>query len=71
MGAAMLSTGSPSREPANSKPLQLNALVRDECWLEAESRGEPGDPKDEVVQARVAEIILSGMVRLRQAYREA
>jgi hypothetical protein len=36
-------------------------IVRDECWLEGERRGVSVDPRDAVVQERVADIILSGV----------
>ena len=36
------------------------AIVQNECWLEGERRGCPVDPRDAVVQTRVAEIILQG-----------
>jgi len=39
----------------------VRRIVQDECWLEGERRGMPVDPRDEVIQMRVAEIILSGM----------
>jgi hypothetical protein len=46
---------------------EIARIVRDECWLEGERRGTSVDPKDKVVQARVAEIILSGVgARLRK-----
>lgn len=38
----------------------VEAIVRNECWLEAERRGCPVDPKDEVIRVRVADIILTG-----------
>ena len=47
---------------------EIAQIFRDECWLEAERRGAPVDPKDEIVQTRVAEIILSGVgERLRKS----
>lgn len=48
----------------------VRRIVEDECWLEGERRGMPVDPRDEVIQVRVAEIILSGMgERLRKHLR--
>jgi hypothetical protein len=38
----------------------VEMIVRDECWLEAERRGRPVERWDPVVQKRVAEIILNG-----------
>ena len=38
----------------------VQCIVDEECWLEAERRGRPVDRRDPVVQERVANIILSG-----------
>jgi hypothetical protein len=38
--------------------LEVRVIVADECWLEGERRSEPVDPGDEVIQKRVADIIL-------------
>ena len=50
-------------------------IVRNECWLEAERRGCPVDPKDEVIRVRVADIILTGagayLRRIHTAQRSA
>ncbi len=35
-------------------------IIRTECWLEGERRGVPVDPSDNVIQVRVADIILDG-----------
>ncbi len=35
-------------------------IVSDECWLEAQRRGCPVDPHDQVIRERVADIILQG-----------
>jgi hypothetical protein len=44
-------------------------IVCDECWLEGERRGHGVEPGDRVVQARVAELILSEVGdRLRHKY---
>lgn len=51
----------PESEFIQMEILEIAQIVRDECWLEGERRGTPVDLKDEVVQARVAEIILSGV----------
>ena len=40
---------------------EVQAIVQDECRLEGERRGTAVDPSDEVVQERVADIILSGV----------
>lgn len=39
---------------------EVAAIVRNECWLEAERRGCPVDARDAVVQQRVADVILNG-----------
>jgi hypothetical protein len=41
--------------------LEVRVIVADECWLEGERRSEPVDPGDEVIQKRVADIILPGV----------
>ena len=38
----------------------VQCIVDEECWLEAERRGQAVDRRDPVVQKRVADIILSG-----------
>ena len=38
----------------------VRAIVQNECWLEGERRGCPVDSRDQVIQQRVADIILSG-----------
>ena len=40
---------------------EVRGIVENECWLEAERRGQPVDPHDETVQERVADIILRGV----------
>lgn len=61
---------SPESEFIQMEILEIAQIVRDECWLEGERSGMPVDPKDKVVQARVVEIILSGVgERLRQERR--
>lgn len=48
----------------------VQCIVDDECWLEAERRGHAVDRRDPVVQRRVADIILSGMgAYLRRKHR--
>lgn len=51
---------SPESEFIREELSDVARIVRDECWFEAERRGEPVDPSDTIVQERVAEIILSG-----------
>ena len=51
---------SPKSEFIRAEIPELRNIVEDECWLEGERRGMAVDPNDEVVQNRVAEIILSG-----------
>ena len=44
-------------------------IVRDECWLEGERRGQPVERHDPVIQKRVADIILGGVgALLRKKY---
>ena len=38
----------------------VQIIVQNECWLEAERRGEPVDLRDPAIQERVADIILGG-----------
>ncbi len=38
----------------------VQSIVEDECWFEAERRGHAVDRHDPEVQKRVAEIILNG-----------
>jgi hypothetical protein len=38
----------------------VQCIVEDECWLEAERRGHAVERGDPVVQKRVADIILNG-----------
>jgi hypothetical protein len=52
---------SPEAEFIHAEIPQVDKIVQDECWLEGERRGTRVDPQDEVVQNRVAGIILSGM----------
>jgi hypothetical protein len=52
---------SPEAEFIQAEILPVRQILQDECWLEGERRGTQVDPGDEVVQNRVAEIILSGM----------
>ena len=40
---------------------EVRKIVQDECWLEGERRGAAVDPRDDAIQKRVAEIILSGV----------
>ena len=40
---------------------EVQRLVRDECWLDGDRRGHPVNPRDRVVQERVADIILGGV----------
>lgn len=48
----------------------IQSIVDDECWFEAERRGHAVDRHDPQVQQRVAEIILSGAgAYLRRKYR--
>ena len=39
---------------------EVAAIIRDECWLEGERRGQAVDPSDAAIQQRVADIILRG-----------
>jgi hypothetical protein len=52
---------SPESEFIRSEIPELEKIVRDECWLEAERRGTPVDPREDVIRQRVAEIILDGV----------
>lgn len=62
---------SPEAEFIYAEIAQVRKIVQDECWLEGERRGTQVDPRDEVVQNRVAEIILSGLgERLRQSMQQ-
>lgn len=46
---------------------EIEKIVRNEIWLEAERRGMPVDRHDAAVQQRVADVILNGAgVQLRQ-----
>ena len=38
----------------------VEGIVRNECWLEGERQGRAVDPKEMVIQERVADIILAG-----------
>jgi len=38
----------------------IRQIIRNECWLEAERRGAPVDPHEDLIRERVADIILSG-----------
>ncbi len=51
---------SPESEFILNEVPEVEKIVRNECWLEAERRGCPVDPRDEVVRQRVADVILSG-----------
>ena len=58
----------PEAEFIQAEIPEVRKLLDDECWFEGERRGAGVDPLDEVVQNRVAEIILSGMgERLRRS----
>jgi Arc/MetJ-type ribon-helix-helix transcriptional regulator len=60
----------PESEVIRAEIPDVEKIFRDECWLEAERRGAPVEPQDDVVRERVAEIILTGVgARLRQKYR--
>lgn len=57
---------SPESEFIQSEVADIARLFQDECWLESERRGSPVDHRDPIVQARVADIILSKMgIQLR------
>ena len=44
-------------------------IVENECWHEAQRRGCPVDPHDDVIRQRVADIILQGAgEHLRRAH---
>ena len=43
-----------------SEIADVKSIVDDECWLEGERRGQPVDPRDQVIRERVADIILGG-----------
>ncbi len=59
---------SPEAEFIEAEIPEVRRIVEDECWLEGERRGSPVDPRDEIVQQRVADIILSGVgSQLRQS----
>ena len=51
---------SPESEFIREEIPELEKIVRNECWLEAERRGEPVGPHDPAVRQRVADVILSG-----------
>jgi len=64
LGAAM----SPESEFIQAEIAEVRKIVETECWLEGERRGMPVDPRDKMIQKRVAEIILSGVgAQLRQS----
>jgi hypothetical protein len=52
---------SPESEMIAAELPAVRRMVDEECWLEGERRGMPVDPSDEVVQSKVAELILSGV----------
>lgn len=52
---------SPESEFIQDEIAEVRKIVETECWLEGERRGTPVDPSDEIVQKRVADIILSGV----------
>jgi hypothetical protein len=41
--------------------LEVEKIIANETWLASERVGNPVDPRSAEIQARVAEIILSGM----------
>lgn len=51
---------SPESRAIQEELPELEQIIRNECWLEAERRGCPVDSKDPVVRERVADIILDG-----------
>ena len=51
---------SPESELIREELPDVDQIVRDECWLEGERRGNPVEPSDAAIQERVAGIILSG-----------
>ena len=51
---------SPESKIIRAEIPDVEEIVRDECWLEAERRGMPVDRRDHVIQQRVADIILNG-----------
>jgi hypothetical protein len=51
----------PESELIQAEIPHVQQIVQDECWLEGERRGMAVDPCEEVIQERVAEIILSGI----------
>lgn len=51
----------PESEIIRAQIADVATILRNECWFEGERRGNPVDPRDEVVQKRVADIILSGV----------
>ena len=50
----------PESEFIRTEIPDVKNIVENECWLEAERRGEPVDARDETVRERVANIILGG-----------
>jgi len=58
---------SPEAEFIRSEIPDVRQIVEVEYWLEGERRGMSVDPTDELIQNRVAEIILAGVgARMRQ-----
>lgn len=51
---------SPETELIQAEIPDVAAIIRNECWLEAERRGSPVEPSDPAIRVRVADIILSG-----------
>ena len=57
----------PEAEFIHAEIHYIAQIFRDECWLEGERRGTAVDPRDPVIQRRVADIILAGVgAKLRQ-----
>ena len=59
----------PESEIIRAEISDVEEIVRNECWLEAERRGGPVDRREDSIRARVADIILSGAgAALRRKY---
>ena len=52
---------SPESEIIQAEIAEVRKIVETECWLEGERRGMPVDPRDKMIQKRVAETFLSGV----------
>jgi hypothetical protein len=61
----------PENEIIRAELFDVEEIVRNECWLEAERRGAPVDRHEESIRTRVADIILNGAgAALRRKYEE-